>query len=176
MRPKSARAKRLATLGARLPPLRTAHMTVCVDAFIRNRDGHIVLPERPGGGSQLWRSRRFTSTRRMRCSCPRAAGLPSRLSRGDGAHVAPLHQQQGAQKDWNDPEVLILDFAGVRIASVSFFDEALGLTAPKHDLGILMLHVKVENVDPADRTLLNRIVLARARERGFGGEEDADVR
>ncbi len=94
-----------------------------------------------------------------------------RVSRGDGAHV-----RRAIEEHWNDAEPLVLDFDGVRIASVSFFDEALGLLARKHELEILTQHVKVENIDPADRTLLNRIVLARAKEREFDSVDEADLR
>lgn len=84
----------------------------------------------------------------------------ARVSRGDGAHV-----RRAIEEHWDDDEALVLDFAGVRIASVSFFDEAMGLLARKFDLETLRQHVSVENIDPGDRHLLNRIVLSRAKER-----------
>lgn len=94
-----------------------------------------------------------------------------RVSRGDGAFV-----RRAIEEHWSDKEPVVLDFDGVRIASVSFFDETLGLLARKHDLETLKLHVKVENIDPADRRLLNRIVLARAKERQMDASEDATQR
>jgi hypothetical protein len=83
-----------------------------------------------------------------------------RLTRGDGAHL-----RHAIENAWNDSEPLVLDFAGVTVASVSFFDEALGLLARQHALEELTKRVKVENMMPADRALLNTIVLSRSRER-----------
>jgi hypothetical protein len=57
-----------------------------------------------------------------------------------------------------------LDFLGLRIASVSFFDESLGMLATKHPVEQLAQRVKVENMNPQDRLLLNSIVLSRAKE------------
>lgn len=51
------------------------------------------------------------------------------------------------------------------IASVSFFDESLGLLALAHPLAELTARVRVENIEPADRSLLNSIVQSRSRER-----------
>ena len=82
------------------------------------------------------------------------------VSRGDGALV-----RRAVEKHWDDNEPLLLDFSGVRVASVSFFDEALGLLARKFPLDEIRVRVRVENIDPTDRALLNRIVIARARER-----------
>jgi hypothetical protein len=84
----------------------------------------------------------------------------SRVTRGDGAHL-----RRGIQEHWADEEQLVLDFSGVRIASVSFFDESLGLLAKAHPIEELRRKVRVENIDPADRALLNHIVVAREKER-----------
>ncbi len=82
------------------------------------------------------------------------------VSREDGARL------RGAiEESWEAPEQLVLDFSNVRIASVSFFDESLGLLAREHSLEELTRRVRVENMDPADRKLLNSIVQSRARER-----------
>ncbi|MBK8994478.1 MAG: STAS-like domain-containing protein [Myxococcales bacterium] len=94
-----------------------------------------------------------------------------RVSRGDGAFV-----RRAIEERWSDSEPVVLDFEGVRIASVSFFDEALGLLARKHDIDTLKSHVKVENIDPADRQLLNRIVLARAKERRMDAADGSSPR
>lgn len=69
------------------------------------------------------------------------------------------------EKAWDGEEPLVLDFSNVSIASVSFFDEALGLLAREHPLEDLTARVKVENMSPSDRALLNGIVLSRAKER-----------
>ena len=82
------------------------------------------------------------------------------VTREDGARLRHLIEQS-----WNDPDTLVLDFAGLRIASVSFFDESLGILATQHPVEQLAQRVKVENIDPQDRRLLNSIVLSRAKER-----------
>jgi hypothetical protein len=84
----------------------------------------------------------------------------SRVTRGDGAHL-----RHAIEKHWQDTEALVLDFSGVRIASVSFFDESLGVLAKNHTIEELTRRVRVENIDPADRRLLNTIVVARDKER-----------
>jgi hypothetical protein len=87
----------------------------------------------------------------------------SRVTRGDGALL-----RRAIEERWDDDAPVVLDFDGVRIASVSFFDESLGLLAKKHPLDELTRRVRVENIDPADRRLLNNIVVARDRERRSG--------
>lgn len=81
--------------------------------------------------------------------------------------------RRAIEQHWTDGEPLTLDFEGVRIASVSFFDEALGLLARQYELAVLTQHVRVENMDPGDRALLNRIVHARAKEREFEATSEA---
>lgn len=82
------------------------------------------------------------------------------VTREDGARLRHLIEQY-----WSDENTLVLDFAGLRIASVSFFDESLGVLATKYPVEQLTQRVKVENIDPQDRQLLNGIVLSRAKER-----------
>lgn len=82
------------------------------------------------------------------------------VSRGDGAHL-----RRAIEEAWNADGPLVLDFANVRVASVSFFDEALGLLAREYPIDELTKRVRVENIDPGDRTLLNNIVRSRAKER-----------
>jgi len=84
----------------------------------------------------------------------------ARVTRGDGARL-----RRAIEETWNVGEPLVLDFSGVNIASVSFFDEALGLLAKEHPLDELTARVRVENISPGDRTLLNSIVTSRAKER-----------
>jgi hypothetical protein len=69
------------------------------------------------------------------------------------------------EEHWNDAEPMVLDFDGVVIASVSFFDESFGLLALRYPLQELTRRFKVENINAPDRRLLNTIVLARDRER-----------
>ena len=91
--------------------------------------------------------------------------MSSRVTRGDGAHL-----RRAIEEHWDDDEPLVLDFSGVRIASVSFFDESLGLLAKAHPIPELQRKIKVVNIDPADRALLNQIVVAREKERRASSE------
>jgi hypothetical protein len=84
----------------------------------------------------------------------------SRVTRGDGAHL-----RHAIEEHWDADDQLVLDFSGVRIASVSFFDESLGFLALLHPLEEMTKRVRVEGMNPADRALLNNIVLSRSRER-----------
>ena len=84
----------------------------------------------------------------------------ARVSRADGEALRHRIEEQ-----WNDAEPTVLDFDGVVIASVSFFDESFGMLALRHPLPVLTGRIKVENINAADRQLLNSIVLARGRER-----------
>ncbi len=84
----------------------------------------------------------------------------ARVSRRDGEALRHL-----LEKNWSDPEPVVLDFEGVVIASVSFFDESFGVLAQHHPLAELTRRIRVENIQPDDRRLLNTIVLARERER-----------
>ena len=48
------------------------------------------------------------------------------VTREDGARLRHLIEQH-----WSDEDTLVLDFSGLRIASVSFFDESLGASEPQ---------------------------------------------
>lgn len=89
-----------------------------------------------------------------------------RVTREDGRVL-----REAILQHWTEAETVTLDFNGVRIASVSFFDESLGLLARQHPLDEIRRRVRVENMDPADRRLLNDIVQSRSRERRL--EQDA---
>jgi hypothetical protein len=84
----------------------------------------------------------------------------SRVSRRDGEAL-----RQIIEAHWDDDEPVVLDFTGVVIASVSFFDESFGLLALHHPLPELTKRIVVENIEAPDRRLLNTIVVARDRER-----------
>jgi hypothetical protein len=92
----------------------------------------------------------------------------SHTTREDGAVL-----RAAIQKHWSDAEPLVLDFDGVRIASVSFFDESLGLLARKYPLDELKRRIRTENMDPSDRRLLNDIVVSRSRERRLSDASSA---
>jgi hypothetical protein len=84
----------------------------------------------------------------------------SRVFRSDGARL-----RQVIEKHWDSDQPIVLDFSGVRIASVSFFDESIGMLALTHPLEELTRRIQVDHMDPPDRMLLNSIVSARASER-----------
>jgi len=84
----------------------------------------------------------------------------SQLTRADGAQLRTLIEEH-----WEDAEPIVLDFYGLRIASVSFFDESLGLLAKRYPLDELGRRLRMENINAADRVLLNGIVSSRAKER-----------
>ena len=93
-----------------------------------------------------------------------------RVSRSDGE--ALRHRME---EHWDDVEPMVLDFDGVVIASVSFFDESFGVLALRYPLPELTRRFKVENINGPDRQLLNTIVLARERERAVGPEGRAST-
>lgn len=80
---------------------------------------------------------------------------PSHITRADGACL-----RDEIERHWDKDDTLVLDFSGLRIASLSFFDESLGLLAQKYQTE-LTRKVKVKNIDPQDRRLLNIIVNKR---------------
>ena len=84
----------------------------------------------------------------------------ARVSRPDGARV-----REAIIANWGSGEPIELDFAGVRIASVSFFDESIGLLALEHPPGEISARIRVVNIGPADRSLLNKVVSDRVHER-----------
>ncbi len=84
----------------------------------------------------------------------------ARVSRADGNAL-----RQHIEEHWREPQPTVVDFRGVTIASVSFFDESFGMLALLHPVDDLTRHIKVENIAPPDRKLLNSIVLSRQRER-----------
>jgi hypothetical protein len=84
----------------------------------------------------------------------------SPVTREDGARI-----RHAIEEHWEDPEPVTLDFGDGRIASISFFDESLGLLAESHSLEDLRSRVRIERILESDRALLNRILNDRARKR-----------
>jgi membrane protease subunit (stomatin/prohibitin family) len=82
---------------------------------------------------------------------------PSHITRADGAIL-----RDEIERHWEN--MLVLDFSGLRIASMSFFDESFGLLAKKYQME-LVRKVKVENMNPQDRKILNGIVSKRISEK-----------
>jgi hypothetical protein len=63
----------------------------------------------------------------------------------------------------NDSPVVV-DFGGLQIASVSFFDEAFGQLALRCGEERLLAAVEFRNIDPFDAALVHDIIRSRARE------------
>jgi hypothetical protein len=82
------------------------------------------------------------------------------VTRADGARL-----RQAIKEHWQRDEPVVLDFSDTRIASVSFFDESIGLLAVEYPLEELTAHMEIEHINSADLSLLNSIVRSRARER-----------
>lgn len=64
---------------------------------------------------------------------------------------------------------VVVDFDGLLVTSVSFFDEAFGVRARKVGHESFAKSVKFDRIDPFDLALVNDIVLSRSRERVRGG-------
>ena len=62
-----------------------------------------------------------------------------------------------------ESEVVVVDFAGMQITSVSFFDESFGALAKRYGEGVLA-KIKLEEIDPFDLALVRDIVSSRSRE------------
>ena len=58
---------------------------------------------------------------------------------------------------------VIVDFAGMQITSVSFFDESFGKLAKRYGRELLT-KVKLEEIDPFDLALVHNVVNTRSRE------------
>lgn len=59
---------------------------------------------------------------------------------------------------------VIIDFGGLQVTSVSFFDEAFGQLALRWPQDKLLQSLKFERIDPFDRALVNDIMISRFRE------------
>jgi uncharacterized protein DUF4325 len=67
------------------------------------------------------------------------------------------------EKALEKSESVIVDFAGMQITSVSFFDESFGTLAKRYGESVLA-KIKLEEIDPFDLALVQDIVSSRARE------------
>jgi hypothetical protein len=66
---------------------------------------------------------------------------------------------------WTNPPVVV-DFDGLQITSVSFFDESLGQITLKYGIKELQRRVQLINLDKFDQALLKDILESRNREAG----------
>lgn len=94
----------------------------------------------------------------------------SRVTRDDGARL-----RAAIVAAWSDAEPLEIDFEGVSIASVSFFDEAFARLALEHPLDVLRRRLKLTGLTPQDRKLLNTLLQSRSREREHAIAEAAET-
>ncbi|MGH7842468.1 MAG: STAS-like domain-containing protein [Candidatus Binataceae bacterium] len=60
-------------------------------------------------------------------------------------------------------EPVVVDFAGMQITSVSFFDESFGMLAKRYGEDLLT-KVQLEEIDPFDLALVRDIISSRSRE------------
>ncbi len=59
---------------------------------------------------------------------------------------------------------VIVDFSGMQITSVSFFDESFGALAKQYGEDLLAGKIRLEEIDPFDLALVRDIISSRARE------------
>lgn len=81
------------------------------------------------------------------------------VTRDDGARV-----NERIRKVW-DRGPVVVDFGNLKIASVSFIDQAIGVLALDHDAAEVRDHVRCVNIDPFDEQLLDDILISRSRQR-----------
>lgn len=70
-------------------------------------------------------------------------GRDRQVFRG-GASAPIIKLRAHIEENWNAQEPVVLDFSGVRVASVSFLDEALGLLARAHGTEVLASEVRLD--------------------------------
>jgi hypothetical protein len=89
----------------------------------------------------------------------------ARVTREDGARL-----REAIVSRWSDEAAVGVDFEGISIASVSFFDEAFARLALDFPLEVLQRRIVIKGLTPQDRKLLNQLLLARSRERAHQPE------
>lgn len=65
-------------------------------------------------------------------------------------------------------ETVTVDFDGLQVTSVSFFDEAFGRLAQAIGQEGFAATIRLQNIDPFDLALVNDIVVSRSREKTRG--------
>ena len=61
-------------------------------------------------------------------------------------------------------EPVVVDFSGMQITSVSFFDGSFGALAKQYGEDFLVEKIKLEEIDPFDLALVRDIISSRSRE------------
>ncbi|MFI5301135.1 MAG: STAS-like domain-containing protein [Polyangiales bacterium] len=92
----------------------------------------------------------------------------SRVTREDGARL-----REAVVAIWSDSAPVEVDFEGVAIASVSFFDEAFARLALEHPLDVMKRRLNLVGLTAPDRRLLNSLLQSRSRERASRRVADA---
>jgi hypothetical protein len=69
---------------------------------------------------------------------------------------------------WGSGDPIEVDFANLRIASASFLDEGIAHIALERSLDEIRRTLKVVNITPPDRRLLNSLLASRAKQRAAG--------
>ncbi|MFC1521542.1 STAS-like domain-containing protein [Elusimicrobiota bacterium] len=82
------------------------------------------------------------------------------VTRDDGKKIRKLIKEA-----WAKDEIVELDFGNLIIASVSFMDEAVGVLALKHTKEEITIKIRLKNINPQDKVLLNDILLSRFRQK-----------
>lgn len=85
---------------------------------------------------------------------------PSRVFRADGEKL-----RRAIEDTWSKGQPAVVDFGGVRIASVSFLDESIAVLALSIPVAQLKAQLEVRNLTEDDRHLLNRLLASRVEER-----------
>lgn len=78
------------------------------------------------------------------------------VTRNDGKRINRLIKEA-----WLKPEQIVIDFGNRVIASVSFMDEAIGLLALDFTREELSSKLRLTNIAPQDKNLLNDILISR---------------
>jgi len=94
----------------------------------------------------------------MRISIKEICGKNT-VSREDGKKINKLIREH-----WNKEQVIEVDFGNMIIASVSFMDEAIGLLAIDYSRDELVTKLRLMNITPEDKNLLNDILISRYKQ------------
>ena len=68
------------------------------------------------------------------------------------------------EKALSDVPPVVVDFEGMQITSVSFFDESFGVLAKQYGEDTLLSKMEFKRIDPFDLALVKDIINSRSRE------------
>ncbi len=81
------------------------------------------------------------------------------VSRADGKKIYSLIV--GA---WHKEKQIVIDFGDISVSSISFLDEALGVLLLKYSPKDILSKIKLVNIRPFDKSVLNNIMSSRMRD------------